>query len=110
MRLIWVTRGKDWGFQFLENAGIADPLSVYEAAFSGIENSPTAYRRKDDKVALRFPDPLARKDFSGRVIPHEFVLFHPLTTKLQSVEDGVAAIWPLVATRFSKIWDEPSHL
>jgi hypothetical protein len=110
VRFIWVTRGKEWGFQFLENAGIADPLSAYESAFAGIENSPEVCRRTDDKVALRFPDPLARKDSAGRVIPHEFVLFDAATPEIQSVEDGLSLIWPLVAHRFSAIWDAPNPL
>jgi hypothetical protein len=110
VRFIWVTRGKDWGFRFLENAGIADPLADYEAAFAGIENSPEALRRVGDTVALRFTDPLERKDSAGRVIPHEFVLFDRVTPAVHSVEDGRSRIWPLVADRFSAIWEAPNQL
>lgn len=57
-------------------------------------------------VALRFPDPLGRKDAAGRVIPHEFVMFRPLTDEIQSIEDGLQLVWPLVADEFGRVWDQ----
>jgi hypothetical protein len=105
---IWATRGRAWGFRFLRTAGISDPLPDFEAAFSGLEDSPQAWHRATDKVALRFPDPLGRQDRAGRVISHQFVLFGPLSDGIDSVEDGVREIWPLVANRFNDVWDKPS--
>ena len=72
MSLIWVTRGRTWGFRFLRDGGFKDPLPVYEEAFSGVEDEPEVWNRVGEKVALRFPDPLERKDLAGRVIPHDF--------------------------------------
>jgi hypothetical protein len=104
--LIWATRGRSWGFRFLRTAGISDPLLDYQTAFSGVADMPQVWRRDAATVALRFPDPLGRHDRAGRVIPHEFIVFEPLASKVQSVEDGVREIWPLVAERFAQTWDK----
>ena len=37
MTLIWATRGRTWGFRFLRDGGLEDPLDTYEEAFAGIE-------------------------------------------------------------------------
>ncbi len=74
MRLLWATRGRTWGFRFLLNGGFDDPLGVYDEIFPEMDGQPEAWRRVDEKVALRFPDPLERQDAAGRVIPHESVL------------------------------------
>jgi hypothetical protein len=97
------TRGRTWGFRFLLHSEFKDPLPVYDKVFSGIEDGPEAWHRVQDKVALRFPDPLKRKDAAGGVIPHEFVVFRPLADGIESVEDGRHLVWPLVA----EVWDLP---
>ena len=74
-RLIWATRGRCWGFRFLLKGGLSDPLLAYERSFAGDDDKPAMWRRAAGTVALRFPDPLGRRDASGRVIPHEFVVF-----------------------------------
>jgi hypothetical protein len=103
--LIWATRGRSWGFRFLLNGGQSDPLLDYERCFAGLEDEPTTWRRSAGKVALRFPDPLDRKDAAGRVIPHEFVVSGDLTDEIESVEDGLHQIWPLVAGAYARVWD-----
>jgi hypothetical protein len=103
--LIWATRGRSWGFRFLLDAGRSDPLPDYERSFAGLEDEPTAWRRATGKVALRFPDPLGRKDAAGRVIPHEFVVFGDLADEIESVEDGLQQIWPRVAETYARVWD-----
>lgn len=108
MSLIWATRGRNWGFRFLRDGGFQDPLPEYDAVFSGVEDEPEAWRRVAEKVALRFPDPLGRKDAAGRVIPHEFVAFGPLAEGVASVADGLRLIWPLVAEEFARVWDRPT--
>src|SRR3954468_14311180 len=100
MSLIWATRGRTWGFRFLSVGGFLDPLPEYDKAFSGVGDEPEVCRRVGEKVALRFPDPLGRKDAAGRVIPHEFVAFRPLADGIDSVEDGLREIWPRVADEF----------
>lgn len=113
MSLIWATRGRTWGFRFLRNGGLPDPLSVYDTAFSGIGEEPEAWRRDADTVALRFPDPLARQDLAGRVIPHEFVAFGTSADGIGSVEEGRRLLWPLVADEFARVWEltkpPPAH-
>ena len=104
-RLIWATRGRFWGFRFLLKGGLSDPLMVYERSFAGHDDTPATWRRAAGTVALRFPDPLGRRDASGRVIPHEFVVFGDLADEIESVEDGLTHIWPLVAEAYARVWD-----
>lgn len=106
-RLIWATRGKSWGFRFLRSGGLDDPLHAYEAAFDGVGGSTEALQQTGMTTALRFPDPEGRRDAAGRVIPHEFVLFAPLSGSIDSVESGVGLVWPLVGEEFANIWDQP---
>ena len=106
-QIIWATRGRIWGFQFLLRAGLPDPLGPYEAAFSGVRDEPEALAATGSTVALRFPDPLGRRDTAGRVIPHEFVMFGATIEQVPSVEHGISLVWPLVADMYSRVWDEP---
>ena len=103
--LIWATRGRSWGFRFLLNGGRSDPLREYERSFAGLETEPATWRRAAGKVALRFPDPLGRKDAAGRVIPHDFVVFGDLADEIATVEDGLQQIWPRVAGTYARVWD-----
>ena len=57
MNFIWATRGRTWGFRFVRDGGLPDPLVVYDTAFSGVGDEPEAWRRNAETVALRFPDP-----------------------------------------------------
>lgn len=107
MTFIWATRGRTWGFRFLSDAGLADPRAEYLRRFAGVENVMPAFRRDGDVVVARFPDPLNRRDSSGRVIPHEFVVFSPTSEPILSIEDAVQALWPEVETDFDRIWDRP---
>lgn len=100
MSLIWATRGRTWGFRFLLDGGLPDPLRAYDDAFAAIGDEPEVCLRVGEKVALRFPDPLKRHDRSGRIIPHDFVVFMPLADKIKSVDDGLRLVWPQVAERF----------
>lgn len=105
MDFIWATRGRTWGFRFLRNEGGEDPLPIYDRAFRGLEGYPEAWRRVSGTVALRFPDPLKRKDRAGRTIPHEFVIFPPLADRIDSVDDGIRVVWPLVKEEFARVWE-----
>ena len=105
--IIWSTRGRNWGFRFLLDAGLGDPLPDYERAFDDAGDALTAWHRQDGHVALRIEDPLGRRDSAGRVIPHEFVIFGDLATVVDSVEDGLRQVWPLVAEMYAGIWDTP---
>lgn len=63
-----------------------------------------AVQVSDGAIALRFLDPLDRRDRSGRPIPHEFVLTGPDAADVQTVEDGIQKIWPLVAEYYDRVW------
>ncbi len=103
---IWATRGRTWGFRFLRKGGYEDPLGVYEDAFSKVGDQPEAWRRVADKVALRFPDPDGRRDASGRVIPHDFVLLGHWADGINSLEDGRERMWHEVVDEFEGVWDK----
>ncbi len=107
MSLVWASRGRDWGFRFLRDGGWPDPLPLYEAAFASIGDEPETWRRDGETVAVRFPDPLGRRDAAGRVIPHEFVVTGPSADGIDSAEDGRRLVWPLVAEQFAEIWELP---
>ncbi len=102
--LIWATRGRSWGFRFLLDGGLSDPLTAYERAFGDLTDAATVLRREGAQLALRFPDPQGRRDAAGRVIPHEFVVFGALAEGITSVEDGVREVWPLVAEAYAGVW------
>lgn len=109
--LIWATRGRYWGFRFLLDGGLEDPLLEYERTFAGLGDEPTAWRRTAGTGALRFPDPEGRRDTSGRVIPHEFVVPGTLAKGIQSAEEGLQQVWPRLAEAYARVWnaeDPPS--
>jgi len=113
VRAIWATRGRTWGFRFLLDGDYPDPLPAYDRVFSGVEDEPRLCVRVGAQVALRFPDPLDRRDAAGRVIPHDFVILEPLADeepladKINSVNDGLQKVWPLVSDVFARVWDTP---
>ena len=106
MKLIWATRGRAWGFRFLLDGGLRNPLASYESAFVRAENVTRLCRRSGTTVALRFPDPLGRTDSAGRVIPHDFVVLGSTGAAISSVEDGLREIWPFVANVYASVWDD----
>jgi hypothetical protein len=103
--LLWATRGLSWGFRFLLDGGASDPLGLYERHFADLGDDRTAFRRTGGAVALRFPDPQGRRDASGRLLLHEFVLSGDLAVGVGSVEDGLRAVWPKVAGAYARVWD-----
>lgn len=108
MSLLWATRGRSWGFRFLRTAGLPDPLPAYEEAFTGIEDETETCRRIGRRVALRLRDPEGRKDQSGRVIVHEFVLEGETARGVDTVEAGLERIWPRVAAEYKAVYDSPA--
>lgn len=107
MKLIWATRGRDWGFRFLRNAGYEDPLPAYEKAFEHTSGGSEEFRRIGNGVAVRFPDPEGRKDRSGRLIPHDLVVYGELAAEIHSVDDALRLVWPQIAPVFDSAWAEP---
>lgn len=109
MRLIWATRGRTWGFRFLDDGGFADPLVVYDRFFMDAGDAPEVWRANapGDPIALRFPDPLGRCDEAGRAIPHEFVAFLTSDAWADSFDECRSKIWAQVEGRFAEVWDGP---
>lgn len=106
VRFIWATRGKSWGFRFLRSGGFDDPLGMYERAFAEVSDEREIFYRTDpETAALRIADPEGRCDSSGRVIPHDFVLIGRWANEIESLDDGLNAIWPLVSDEFGAMWD-----
>ena len=64
------------------------------------------WRRAGDTVALRFSDPDGRRDASGRVIPHDFVLVGSRAADVHSLEDGPRRIWQEVTDEYKSVWDK----
>jgi len=77
----------------------------YERIFRNTQDEPALLRRDGKNVAVRFPDPLGRRDAAGRVIPHEFIVLGGSAGEFQSYEDALDTIWPLVADAFAEVWD-----
>ncbi|MCC9206513.1 hypothetical protein [Arthrobacter sp. zg-Y769] len=106
MSLIWATRGQAWGFTFLRDGGLTDPLPAYQEAFAGLEDEPEVCRRVGAKIALRFLDPEGRKDRAGRPIPHDFVVSGALVEEIKSVADGRRLVWPEVSDEYARGWSK----
>lgn len=105
MNMIWATRGKNWGFKFLLDGGYEDPLPIYEEIFDQYSQETEFLHKTRGKVALRFGDPLHRKDASGRDISHDFVIMDNELLKTYSFEDVRELVWSHVANTYSLLWD-----
>lgn len=104
--LIWATRGRSWGFRFLLDGGLADPLFTYERAFADFPEEPDLWRKLSGRAAaLRFLDPDGRRDLAGRPIPHDFVLLRWRAQPLTSFESAREAVWNTVADAYARVWD-----
>ena len=106
--MIWATRGWDWGFRFLRDGGVDDPLDLYDAVFATAGEGPTLLVNRDGYTGLRFPDPKGRTDRSGRLIPHEFVLWAGMGGDVTTAEAGRDFICPLVEHEYDSKWLTPT--
>ncbi len=108
MRFLWATRGKFWGFNFLERGGLDDPVPVYDEAFSDKNLKSESFWRGANTLAFRFTDPASRTDFSGRPIHHEIVIIEPSDSisEIDSAESGISVVWPLIGEHYALIWQE----
>ena len=41
------------------------------------------------------------------MIPHAFVIFGEDAERINSVDDGIQAIWPQVSDYYASVWDSP---
>lgn len=102
--VLWATRGRTWGFRFLLDGGLADPLPTYEQAVSPLGDQRSGRVGDNHRVAVRFPDPEGRRDRSGRLIPHDFVVSGDLSERITSVDDALDVLWPVVAAAYARVW------
>lgn len=107
MNIIWATRGRTWGFRFLLDGGLSDPLPAYEEAFSQASDETPAHVRVGEVAALRFDDPDGRRDSAGRVIPHEVVVLPPHGRAVTDMTIGIRLVWPLIGPVYDAIWQLP---
>ncbi|PKW25736.1 hypothetical protein [Phycicoccus duodecadis] len=104
--VLWATRGRTWGFRFLLDGGLADPLAAYEAMFAELGDKATGWVGNAQQVGVRFVDPEGRRDRSGRLIPHDFLVTGDLATQIASVDDALRLLWPLVTSLYARVWDQ----
>ena len=105
MRLIWLTRGRSWGFRFLRDGGFEDPLPEYERVFGSFTNDYADFRRlSDGTVAWRLPDPESRRDDVGRLIVHDFAIYPPDADAISTQTDALASVWDRIATEYSDLY------
>lgn len=109
MNLLWVTRGYRWGFKFMDDGGLEDPLPTFEEAFAKVASTTEIYEPIGSRAVLRFLDPEGRRDGAGRPIRHEFVLFKPLADQVSSLEEARSLVWPLVRDKYAEAWDGPGE-
>lgn len=105
MRFLWATRGRRWGFRFLRDGGLADPLPVHLKALESLGGTREGLVRSDVGLALRFLDPLGREDHVGRQILHEFVIFEPKNLDVTTLDEARALVWPKVEEEYASLWD-----
>jgi len=105
MTMIWATRGRNWGFRFLDDGGFDDPLSHYEDAFSVVGTDSEVFQRTHDGAVVRFFDPEGRTDRAGRTIPHDLVLSGTLAEQVNSVDDALRVLWPIIAGVYERVWE-----
>lgn len=107
MTMIWATRGQNWGFRFLDDGGFDDPLPRYEEAFSTVDTDSEAFQRIRQGVVVRFFDPEKRTDRAGRIIPHDLVIFGQLAEQIDSIEDVLRVVWPILSAPYERVWTLP---
>lgn len=107
MSLLWATRGHTWGFRFLRDGDLADPLVEYERMFPTTRPPTPPLQRVASKVAVRLDEPDGRRDRSGRLIEHDFIVDCDLADQVHSVDDARRLLWPLVRDEYAAVWHLP---
>lgn len=110
--IIHASRGKNHGFMFLRQGGLSSTLGEYDrAGFSSTEAREffKRYGTNNEKVAARFPDPLGRKDFAGRTIPHEVIVPASMSHGIHNIQDVIEKIWPHLKLAHDALYDIPDR-
>jgi hypothetical protein len=104
------SRGKDVGFRFIKRGGVPDPMTEYMQAFDGHTGGDHFKRFGDGKIAARFSDPEGRRDFAGRIIPHEVIIPKSMTDGINSLDDVVKNIWPTLKPEHDAMYLEEGSI
>jgi hypothetical protein len=59
------------------------------------------WSRTENTVAVRFDDPLGRRDRVGRIIPHDFVILDEPDGSIDSLAVAIEVVWPLVQEAYA---------
>lgn len=100
--VLHASRGKNKGFRFYSDGQSPSPLQEFDKAFpEGDREARTLFKKYDGKIAATFSDPEGRKDHAGRVIPHSVVIPKTMTDGINSLDDVINKIWPIVKEDYS---------
>lgn len=99
--VIHVSRGKNQGFRFYNDGQSPSPLSEYDKGFADHQESSDYFKKYDGKIAATFLDPEGRTDRAGRNIPHQVIIPKSMADGINSIDDVVAKIWPIVKEDYS---------
>ena len=112
--LIYATRGKHQGHQFLRTGGTPDYFSVFDSMGLNELNAGVEFVRQATdgtrKVAAQIQDPLGRTDVSSRPIQHHFVIPENMSGEIRTPLDVHEKIWPLVKDDYDQLYDRPRDL
>lgn len=105
--VIHTTRGHSKGFTFLKTGGLKDALSTWEGSFGAADRNSREIFKKlaDGKIAAAFDDPQGRKDFAGRLIPHQVVIPKSMAGDLNNLDDVKTKIWPLIKDQYDAFYE-----
>ena len=104
----FTSRGRDYGFMFLDSGGSDDPVRDITGHFGArvFEQDAGYFRKKDGVVGANFLDPEGRKDHAGRVIPHFVVVPKTMSKGINNIDDVVTKIWPKLKDRYPYTHEE----
>lgn len=105
MDLIHATRGKTKGFTFLKQGGVPTFLQEYENAFGHDSGQTGVFKKVGGKIAVSFLDPDGKKDFAGRLIPHEILIPKSMAHGINNVDDVMEKIWPLLKDQYESYYN-----
>ena len=101
------TRGKNKGFTFLKKGGVPTFLEEYETMFGVDSSESNIFKRQGGKIGASFLDPDGKKDFAGRVIPHQIIIPKSMTQGINSLDDVKSKIWPLLKDQYESYYHTP---